>query len=277
MPHLIASDLDGTLLSPAAVLSERTIAAVRAAAEAGIDVVAVTGRSHWSARHLLRPAGCIRWIIGSNGATVWDEDARGIVLERPMDDDLVETVLAGVERRFPEVGLAWETSTGVFHTDAWTANRRATDPGAALRGYTNPPQAAFTLDHGPVLKIMLAHDSLVTNEWLAALQPHLPRGVASSTSGAMFVEVTHTDANKGHALAALCADLSVDAADVVAFGDHSNDLPMLAWAGRAYAMANADPAALAVADLTAPANDVDGVAQVIEALLIDQTSPPTQG
>ena len=52
--------------------------------------------------------------------------------------------------------------------------------------------------------------------------------------------------------ALLCADLGVDAADVIAFGDMPNDLPMLAWAGTSYAMANAHPTVLEAADHVAP-------------------------
>ena len=39
---------------------------------------------------------------------------------------------------------------------------------------------------------------------------------------------------------------------------------MLAWAGTSYGVANAHPEVLAVVDRTAPANDEDGVAAVLE-------------
>ncbi len=45
-----------------------------------------------------------------------------------------------------------------------------------------------------------------------------------------------------------------------------NDVAMLEWAGTSYAMANAHPRVLALADHTAPANDEDGVATVLEEL-----------
>ena len=50
---------------------------------------------------------------------------------------------------------------------------------------------------------------------------------------------------------------------MLAFGDMPNDLPMLAWAGTAYAMANAHPTVLDAAAHVAPANDDDGVATVL--------------
>ena len=56
---------------------------------------------------------------------------------------------------------------------------------------------------------------------------------------------------------------------MVAFGDMVNDLPMLAWAGTSYGMANAHPAVLALVDHVIGGNDEDGVATVIERLFAD--------
>ena len=53
---------------------------------------------------------------------------------------------------------------------------------------------------------------------------------------------------------------------MVAFGDMPNDIPMLTWAGTAYAMANAHPSVIACADHVAPGNDADGVAETLAAL-----------
>jgi hydroxymethylpyrimidine pyrophosphatase-like HAD family hydrolase len=54
--------------------------------------------------------------------------------------------------------------------------------------------------------------------------------------------------------------------DVIAFGDMPNDLPMLAWAGTAYAVANAHPEVLAAVRRRTASNDEDGVAIVLEQL-----------
>jgi hydroxymethylpyrimidine pyrophosphatase-like HAD family hydrolase len=53
---------------------------------------------------------------------------------------------------------------------------------------------------------------------------------------------------------------------MLAFGDMPNDLPMLAWAGTPYAMANAHASVLAAVELHAPSNDEDGVASVLAGL-----------
>jgi hydroxymethylpyrimidine pyrophosphatase-like HAD family hydrolase len=55
----------------------------------------------------------------------------------------------------------------------------------------------------------------------------------------------------------------VSGQEVLAFGDMPNDLPMLEWAGTSYAMANAHPTVIELADHVAPANHDDGVATVL--------------
>ena len=46
-----------------------------------------------------------------------------------------------------------------------------------------------------------------------------------------------------------------------------NDVPMLSWAGRSFAVAGAHPAAVEAASDGCAANDEDGVARIIEAAL----------
>ena len=73
--------------------------------------------------------------------------------------------------------------------------------------------------------------------------------------------------NKAAALGKWCAAQGIDAADVFAFGDMPNDLPMLLWAGRSFAVANAHSDVLDAVDEVCASNDDDGVAQVLDAAL----------
>jgi hydroxymethylpyrimidine pyrophosphatase-like HAD family hydrolase len=69
--------------------------------------------------------------------------------------------------------------------------------------------------------------------------------------------VVSTDANKGHALSLIAADLGIDRHDVVAVGDSVNDASMLAWAGLGAGMPHSDAYARDAADLILdPSEDV---------------------
>ena len=78
-----------------------------------------------------------------------------------------------------------------------------------------------------------------------------------------LAEINAPGVTKAAALERWCTELAIVASEVWAFGDMPNDLPMLAWAGTAYAMADAHPTVTAAADHVAPGHDDDGVARVL--------------
>src|SRR5262249_31619942 len=84
------------------------------------------------------------------------------------------------------------------------------------------------------------------------------------------LEIVAPGVSKASALARVCEPWGAQPEDVVAVGDAVNDLPMLAWAGVSVAVANANPAVLALATRHTASNDDDGVAIVIEELLSAQ-------
>lgn len=267
--RLIASDLDGTLLGADGTLSERTIEAVRAAADAGIIVVAATGRSHRTAAPRLEPATVIRTAICSNGASVYDLEGAAIVRHRPIGDDIVPGLLQVLREAHAEVCFAWETEDGF----GW---EEAILPLAPVHVHDRMADGSRSLelhrsidDVGPtrLTKLLVGHPTIHSNAWLDLLAPILPPTVQASTSGAPFVEITGAGVDKATTLALVCDDLGIDRSEVVAFGDQTNDVAMLAWAGRGLAPANAHPDAVAAADEVVGHHAEDGVAAVIEQLV----------
>jgi hypothetical protein len=86
----------------------------------------------------------------------------------------------------------------------------------------------------------------------------------SHSGGRGLLEIAPRGASKASALAWLCERRGIAASEVAAFGDMPNDLPMLAWAGHAVAVANAHPEVIAAADEVTASNDEAGVARVLE-------------
>jgi hydroxymethylpyrimidine pyrophosphatase-like HAD family hydrolase len=105
----------------------------------------------------------------------------------------------------------------------------------------------------------------------------VPPDVAAVTqAGLGFVEILPPGVNKATGLAMVTANLGVDPAEVLVFGDMPNDVPMFEWAGWGrVAVANAHPSVLAVADEVTLGNDEDGVAVYLDQLLspISPTRP----
>ncbi|MEZ5379383.1 MAG: HAD-IIB family hydrolase [Acidimicrobiales bacterium] len=261
---MVASDLDGTLFSSERQVADRTADTLRRVAATGVMVVAATGRSHWTAIPRLSPVGAFRWAVCSNGSALFDFE-RMAVVERQLLDHEASAAIAELPRLLPGVGLAWEHAAGIDRDDVFVAQRRRN--GAVFE----EPAVAF--DAGLELnKVLVGHDDLEHDELLDAVRPHVPPALEISSSGASFIEITAPGVDKAAMLARLVARLGIDATDVVAFGDQHNDLAMLRWAGRGYAMANAHPTVFDATPLRAPHHDDHGVAQILDLLFpIDGT------
>jgi hydroxymethylpyrimidine pyrophosphatase-like HAD family hydrolase len=120
----------------------------------------------------------------------------------------------------------------------------------------------------PAYKLLARHEELGAQEfWDAALACVSDLVEVTWSSATTLLEMSALGVTKASTLELFCSERGITAADVVAFGDMPNDLPMLTWAGTSYAMANAHPSVREIATHVAGTNDEDGVAEVIEQLL----------
>lgn len=92
-----------------------------------------------------------------------------------------------------------------------------------------------------------------------AKSPNL--AVSSSSRGNL--EITHSDAQKGIALATIAKQLGIDLENVMALGDNLNDISMLERVGYPVAMDNAAPEVKAVAKYITDSNENSGVGKAI--------------
>jgi len=281
--RLIATDLDGTLLRDDKTVSQRTRAALAAAQAAGIIVVLVTARPPRVAREiaaLLATGTTVDTVntrgtphahpahelaICCNGALVYDLTHDTIAQHDPLTADDAARIVRELRLRAPGVAFACEQGLRFGCEPAWRAQSVATraDDDAHIAD-------ALTLCREPVTKLIARHPAL-TMDALQALAEQAAGATAHVTqSGANFIELSAPNVDKAWALARLCAAQDIEPARVIAFGDMPNDIPMLRWAGRGVAVANAHADALASADEATASNNDDGVAIVIERLLASE-------
>ncbi|HEY8544034.1 MAG TPA: HAD hydrolase family protein [Acidimicrobiales bacterium] len=122
-------------------------------------------------------------------------------------------------------------------------------------------------------RTLLDPDSRVTPFSRSVLERASDEGVLLvAATGRSRAAVEHVLVDKRSALEQLARDRGFTAADIVAFGDHRNDLAMLQWVGRGIVMCDGDPAVVAaIQDHTEYGHDKDGVARRIETMLDDGT------
>ena len=123
----------------------------------------------------------------------------------------------------------------------------------------------------PVSKLIVQHPNLSQDDLHTLVRSICGDEATATISGKQLVEISGAGVTKAYALRALREQLGVTPNAVVAFGDMPNDIPMLEWAGRSIAVANAHPDVIQVADEVTGSNDDDGVATALERLLFTET------
>ncbi|MEU5087177.1 HAD hydrolase family protein [Streptomyces sp. NPDC021356] len=269
-PRLIATDLDGTLLHDDKSVSPRTVAALAAAEEAGIEVFFVTGRpARWMGVVSDHVHGHGLAICG-NGAAVVDlhggPGAHRFVKVRDLARENALDAVRLVREAAPGTVYAVEQTYG-FHQepDYPKLHMEAPDTLAPVEDLLAPGGSAA--GH-PILKILAAHPTLDPDAFLTVARLAVgDRATLTRSSPSALLEISGPGVSKASTLALCCAERGISHEEVVAFGDMPNDIEMLTWAGQSYAMGNAHPDAVAAASGRTAANNEDGVAVVIERIL----------
>lgn len=262
-PKLIATDLDGTIVSHDGLISQRTIDVFTKAKDLGVHVFFVTGRPpRWMGE--IREAFGFGAAICCNGAMLYDL-INDVVLEEWMIsvDDQLE-VVRRMRIAMPEMSFAVESNdhyhreisyiprwdVGLDNIGVEKIENAISKPALKVRGRCSSYE--FTSDE----MVEVAHralSDLVT--------------VTHSTSTDSLIEISALNISKGTTLALMAARLGLTADDCVAFGDNPNDFSMLEWAGRSYAISDGHPQAPSFATGIAEPCVDDGVAKIIEQLL----------
>jgi Cof subfamily protein (haloacid dehalogenase superfamily) len=258
-PRLAAIDLDGTLLRSDGTVSDRSREALAGVRARGLTIVFVTARHPGSTAEIAREAGVGGLAICSNGGTVFDLDTGRVVRERTLESEVATRLVTALRERVPGVLFAVEAGAEM----AFEPEFRAWD--------WEPPEGtrfadALELVADPVTRLIVRHAEHELDVLAALVREVAGEAATVVMPGVWTVELSAVGVSKAAALAELCEELGLTADDVIAFGDFPNDLPMLAWAGRSIAVANAHPDVIAEADEVTASNDEDGVALVLEQL-----------
>lgn len=298
VPRLVAIDMDGTLLGSDGRVSQRNLAALRAAEEAGIEVVVATGRRHAYAMRVLRELELSHThaLVSSNGTvirTIGSELLHRQHLPNSTARWLCEHVAEfrnTLVLTFDTVGADGDDVRGalvVEHMEDLHASiGRWMESNGPYIQHVRPLEAA--LEGEPPIQMMLCGTIARMHEAEARLLEHPRIVMATSGEGPEDAEVTlhrteYTDrdlcivdilpagVSKASALEHLVAVRGFGMEDVLAIGDNWNDMPMLSLAGQAVLMSNAPTdlkdLALERGWVIGPSNLEDGVAVAVEAVL----------
>ena len=270
---LIATDLDGTLLSNNKTISEYTKNTLRKAAERGVYIVPITGRLFEGIPEDVRTLDFLKYSINVNGSTIYDYEKKEFVYSIGMTPETALRVIDFVEQ-YDIIYDAYIDEWGYMSFEAKKAAEKIIpEPFLTLiKLYRKPVEdlREFITTFGkPVEKIQLFSDnSDVVKEVFDAVREKFPE-VDATSSLENNIEVCDINANKGKTLLRLADMLGIKPSEIMALGDGGNDIEMLKLVGLPIAPENARDQVKAVCkDITASCNE-DGVAKAIEKYILN--------
>ncbi len=267
--ELIALDLDGTLLTSDKRLLDRTVQDINAAASAGKTVALCTGRCVPELVEYREKLAAVRYGVMVSGAVLYDlwEERTLYTVGIPRE---VTVKIAEVGERFDAmVHLLGENVSIVPTGKATHTADFGMGPYQDLFG--NISQHADNIlavaAAWPVMqKVNLYCRSKEDQAAAYEILKELPVTIAYAENAGL--EMSPPGVDKGSGLRRLAEELGVGLEKVIAVGDGDNDRSMLAAAGLAVAMGNAEPEVLLMADVVVADNDHNGAGEAIRGLLL---------
>ena len=269
----IATDLDGTLLRSDQRISPRTRDAIARAEDMGLMVVIATGRPPRWIAPVVEQLGERGLVVCANGATVYDPAQHRIVHRNDISPEVALSIVDDVEKEFPEAILGVEQGFDFGVDEAMRDSGSRFQDGSGFKFQDLIPDVVVApirsfLDES-VTKLIVRMPHPAPEGTAARVQEVIgPRALVTHSTNESFLEVSSPTAHKATTVELLLVEHGVAAGEVVAFGDMPNDLELIRWAGLGVAMANAHPRLIDAADLVTTSNDDDGVARVVEDVIL---------
>jgi Cof subfamily protein (haloacid dehalogenase superfamily) len=283
---MLGSDLDGTLLRTDGTVSERNRAALLRADREGLLITFATGRPPRWLYDVSNATGHTGLAVAANGAVIFDLATDKVIAEHLLTVELLNEVTAALRSKYPQVVFGIEygdnparagltpTAHTTFGAEPTYRHSWEVSPARDRSGNELPLPLISDLEtiiSQPGVKLLVKDVSADPNRFHTDVDELLGHQVSvtfSSTVG--LLEVGAAGITKASGLAYVAAQHGIEPSEVAVVGDMPNDLPMLAWAGESYAVANAHPSVLEAAQYRLPSNDDDAVAQLIDQLLDDR-------
>lgn len=263
MYKLIAVDLDGTLLTDNLEVAPETVEAVQQAVKAGTIVTIATGRMLASAKQFAKQLEIDVPIIAYQGATIQDLYTEEILYERLISPEISKKVIEFAKENNVHLQVYKNDQLyGPVENDILVTYAEKTK----VSYFVEPD--LFKLAEDGLTKAIFVDEPHVLAPLQEELADLLGETAHITKSTPRFLEVTHPEANKGHALSHLAQSLGIDPSQTIGIGDNFNDKELITTAGLGVAMENAVDELKNLADYTTLSNNDQGVKHVIEKFVL---------
>ncbi|SDJ44333.1 Cof-type HAD-IIB family hydrolase [Salimicrobium halophilum] len=265
--HLIALDLDGTLLTDEKTISPKTKAAVQQAIKDGHVVIISTGRPHRASINYYHELGLETPMVNFNGALIhhplnnkWDAIHSPLPLRKAREiahmakEMGVKNILAEVK---DHVHLHYhdEEMMKIFDTN----EHPVTIGPLSSHLTTDPTSLLIQPKEGDMEKVQKIREELDKH---AEAIDHRRWGAPWHV-----IEIVRSGLNKAVGVHKIAHYYRIPQERIIAFGDEDNDFEMIDYAGTGVAMGNAIEGLKSIANEVIGTNEEDGIADFLNEYL----------
>lgn len=267
---MLAFDLDGTLLNGSFEISDYTLSKIHQVMEKGIKVTISSARIPTMQQVFIGQLGFKGPYIASNGGLILN-NADGSILH---DQPIIGTTLNKLCKfaMDADLHLSLQTMTAIFFTrdNPRVARLEHYNRVAEKHGYPRAPMRFLERDYSnyddsPTYKV-LAY--VPEDDKFQALIHFLDQeeDLVYTFSEPNLFDITPRGTDKGMGIEKVAGYYGIPLAEVCAFGDYDNDIPIFEKVGTGVAMGNASDNLKAKATFVTDYNYNDGIGKAIEAM-----------
>jgi Cof subfamily protein (haloacid dehalogenase superfamily) len=269
---LFVADMDGTLLNDSKQISKKDIQSVKKLQASGIKFAVATGRHDSMIKSYLKHLDLNVPVISCNGAIVREPFSDEILLSESLQKEQCLQIIDICRECNADYHIYAHESIfgeGLSNKMLYYYNLNKELPPDERTKLIVAPDCKAIISGGsePLYKFLIIS---ANNEELLDMMDRIREieGVNTCQSMPTLCDVMKKGVTKAHALHQLSASLGIDREEIIAIGDQFNDIDLIEYAGLGIAVANAEDALKAKADvvLTATNND-DAVSEAIERFL----------
>ena len=254
MKRLIVLDLDGTTLRNDKTVSQNTIETLLKVKERGHHILFATARPPRDAYKYVPIILRDNPIICYNGAAIISSEDLKIIYEKQITKKDVLKVLDVCEKYgYNQLSIEVnDTLYSNFDTTPFFGNAK------------NEIVDLREMNYDSAFKVIICSDKLINEEILNKF-PNTVKGTI--TDKKILCQIMNSESSKWIAITSLSKKMNIAEKDIIAFGDDTNDLEMLKFAGIGVAMENSEKTVKEIADYVTDTNQNDGVAKFLQEKL----------
>lgn len=256
--YLLVSDMDATLLRSDHSISDKNKQAIQYFIENGGHFTVATGRMVEAVRAYLPKFNINAPAILHNGAKIYDFTKDKTLFEKFIEEERKQAIKR-VYEDFPDVGLEIYSDNMIYIYRACAETARFEGRKYKNVVYEMPDKVWKR----PWIKVLLIGEKSLIDKYEPVYRAEYDSGYAVR-SGDKYLDVVANGVSKGKGLSSLIDLLGIERDKVIAVGDNMNDISMLEAAGISYAVENGEESVKRAADYTAPSNNDNAIAYIIE-------------